>query len=224
MLESIFPDELVRDSDTRFHIRVALDTPCETKHAVVLHVKYPETYPDVPPELSVEAEFDDSGVAKAADSEDDDSGQEGPRLADLGEYIRFESNDIQRLERQLRVEAEEQTGYPSVFALVTQLNEEAESHFAAKLALSQKEYEARLAAQEMEEQKKFHGTKVTKELWAAWREKLRKELRVDERKAEAYAEMHGGRMTGREIFEKGLAGDDEMEELSGETGLLAVED
>ena len=204
VLESIYPDELTKISDQKFSIHIALDTPSETKHTIILHVKYPPEYPEVVPELSLEAEFED----------------EGPRLGDLGEFVRFELADIRTLLLKIEDEAAAQIGIPSVFALTSQLREEAESLFQAKLTKAQKEYETKLLAQEMEEQKKFHGTKVTKELWTKWRENLRKELKIDEKVAQAYQEMHGGRMTGREIFEKGLAGNED--DLEAEVAAIAI--
>lgn len=215
VLESIYPDELTKISDQKFTIRIALDTPSETKHAVILEVKYPPEYPEVIPHLDIEAEFDSEGVE--LHTNDDESEDEGPRLADLGELVRFESPDIRTLKLKLEEEAAAQIGMPSVFALTSQLKDEAESLFQTKLNKAQKDYETKLLAQEMEEQKKFHGTKVTRELWAEWRDKLRKELKIDERREKAYSDMHGGRLTGREIFEKGLAGneDDLENEVAG---------
>ena len=218
VLESIYPDELTKISDQKFSIHIALDTPSETKHTIILHVKYPPEYPEVVPELSLEAEFDDEGVEQ--NGNDEDSEDEGPRLGDLGEFVRFELADIRTLLLKIEDEAAAQIGIPSVFALTSQLREEAESLFQAKLTKAQKEYETKLLAQEMEEQKKFHGTKVTKELWTKWRENLRKELKIDEKVAQAYQEMHGGRMTGREIFEKGLAGNED--DLEAEVAAIAI--
>lgn len=218
VLESIYPDELTKVSDQKFSIHIALDTPSETKHTVILHVKYPPEYPEVIPELSLEAEFESNEVEQHGN--DDDSEDEGPRLGDLGEFVRFESADIRTLLLKMEEEAAAQIGIPSVFALTSQLKEEAESLFQAKLSKAQKEYETKLLAQEREEQKKFNGTKVTKELWTKWRESLRKELKIDEKVAQAYQEMHGGRMTGREIFEKGLAGSED--DLEAEVAGIAI--
>ena len=166
----------------------------------------------------MEAEFDDEGVEQHGN--DEDSEDEGPRLGDLGEFVRFELADIRTLLLKIEDEAAAQIGIPSVFALTSQLKEEAESLFQAKLTKAQKEYETKLLAQEMEDQKKIDGTKVTKELWTKWRENLRKELKIDEKVAQAYQEMHGGRMTGREIFEKGLAGNED--DLEAEVAAIAI--
>ena len=59
---------------------------------------------------------------------------------------------------------------------------------------------------EAEEQKKFTGTKVTKESFEKWRNGFRKELGLDERDRLRRLQAHNGRLTGRQMFEQGLVG------------------
>ena len=208
----IYPDELTVLSDSHFTIRVNLDTVAERKHALLLDVKYPETYPEVVPELRLEVAEDlDDEDGYEDDSEDDEEVIASRRAVNLAETVEFEKDDIRRLLVKLEEEAEMNLGMPSIFALVTQLKEEAEQAFEKKVHQTQQAHDREVAKREKEEQKKFNGTKVTKESFAEWRNKFREEMEVEKKDREAYENLHRGRMTGREIFEKGLAGEEEEE-------------
>jgi hypothetical protein len=208
VLESIYPDELTKYSPTHFSIKLSLDTPSNRKHRLLLDVRYPAEYPEVVPELDIiipeeeEEEISD-------DESDDENENETKLMLNLSETIEFESQDINQLVSKLIEEADLQVGMPSVFALATQLKDEAEFLFQNKLEQTQKKYDADSLAKEMEEQKKFHGTKVTKDSWNEWRTKFREEMKVAEKDLENFNKMHNGKLSGKEIFEKGLAGDDE---------------
>lgn len=54
----------------------------------------------------------------------------------------------------------------------------------------------------MEEQKKFHGTKVTKDSWNEWRTKFREEMKVAEKDLENFNKMHNGKLSGKEILRR----------------------
>lgn len=208
VLESIYPDELTKYSPTHFSIKLSLDTPSDRKHRLLLDVKYPAEYPEVVPELDII--IPEGEEEEISDEESDDENENETRLMlNLSETIEFESSDINQLVSKLIEEAELQVGIPSVFALATQLKDEAELLFQNKLEQTQKKYDEDSLAKEMEEQKKFHGTKVTKDSWNEWRTKFRDEMKVAERDLENFNKMHNGKLSGKEIFEKGLAGDDE---------------
>lgn len=208
VLESIYPDELTKYSPTHFSIKLSLDTPSDRKHRLLLDVKYPADYPEVVPELDIIIPEDEEEEI-SGDESDDETENETKLMLNLSETIEFETEDIKQLVSKLAEEADLQVGMPSVFALATQLKDEAEQLFQNKLEQSQKKYDEDSLAKEMEEQKKFHGTKVTKDSWNEWRTKFREEMKIAERDLESFNKMHNGKLSGKEIFEKGLAGDDE---------------
>ncbi|CAK7896731.1 protein Gir2p [[Candida] anglica] len=213
VLQSIYPDELEILSETHFTVRLNLDTNTDRKHALVLEVKYPAEYPEVVPVLDIEVgedEEDEDDYYGSDDDDDIDSDEERNRQAvNLAESIDFEKKDLSTLLDKINEEAEMNLGMPSVFALTSQLKEEAEQLFQNKIDAAQRKYDRELVEREMEEQKKFNGTKVTRESWLEWRNKFREEMKVAEKDKALFDAMHNGKMSGREIFEKGLAGDED---------------
>lgn len=208
VLQSIYPDELEISSPTHFSILVALETPSDRNHSVVLSVGYPPNYPEEIPRLDLKAVCEE----KDQDLDSDSDGDE--KFVPLADTIELEKPDLALLLERLTAEAELNLGMPSVFALVALLKEEAEALFQSKVDHAQKQYDQELLAREAEEQKKFHGTPVTKASFTAWRNKFREEMQLelqDKKRSEA---MHNGKMTGREIFEKGLAGVDDDDDLA----------
>ncbi|CAH2350250.1 protein Gir2p [[Candida] railenensis] len=226
VLQSIYPDELNLISPTHFTITITLDTTSDRKHYLLLDVKYPESYPEVVPQLDVEVadgplpagydeDDEDTDEEDDYDYEDNDGDDGEPKVIHLAETIEFERNDVKALLSKLNEEAEMNLGMPSVFALVSQLKDEAEAYFQNKVDAAQRKYDKELLAQEMEEQKKFNGTKVTKESFLEWRAKFREEMKFAEKDKERFDAMHHGKMSGKEIFEKGLAGDEDDELVEG---------
>ncbi|KAG7192684.1 uncharacterized protein KQ657_001465 [Scheffersomyces spartinae] len=219
VLESIYPDELTIISESKFQIHINLDTNSERKHALVLEVKFPETYPEVVPELDIEVgnstaeDEDDDGYSEDGDDDDGDD-----KLVIISETIEFEKADLNLLKSKLNEEAELQVGIPMIFALATTLKDEAEQLFQDKVDTAQKAYDDEMLEREREEQKKFNGTKVTPESFAEWRTNFRAEMKLEEKDKQRFNDMHQGKLTGREIFEKGLAGgeddDDNVNEIT----------
>lgn len=210
VLESIYPDELEKYSDTHFSIKVKLDTSSTRIHVLELDVKYPEAYPEVVPELDItvaedEEEEYDSDDDNGDDSEDDEDTKAAKKALNMSETIDFDRDSLAKLKQKLFDEAEIQIGIPMVFALATQLKDDAEQLFEEILNQKQTEYDQQLLIREREEQKKFNGTPVTKETYNEWRLKFREEMRFEEKLEEKFRMMHMGKYTGREIFEKGLA-------------------
>lgn len=221
VLESIYPDELTIISDSHFTIRIGLDTQTDRKHTLLLDVRFPETYPETVPRLGIEYVEEEEEEEEYLDDSDDDGDE---KFVSLAETMEFEREDYAALLARLDEEAELNVGMPSIFAIAALFKDEAEQLFQAKVDAAQKKYDDELIAKEKEEQKKFHGTKVTKESFGNWRKNFREEMKIDDQIRERFEKMHNGKMTGREIFEKGLAGDvdDELAELAELTTKLEV--
>ncbi|KAK9474176.1 RWD domain-containing protein [Dipodascopsis tothii] len=228
VLQSIYPDELELLSDSAFTILLKIDPPAadslifrpETvQQAVVLRVEYSETYPETVPTLEVALttlESDD-------DAGDDDDEDEKKKKAQQVEPPLLDSTDVAELQAKAEAEAEENVGLASVFAISSSLKDNAESALQAKYAAEQAAYDARAAAQEEIEQAKFRGTAVSRETFLEWRKRFRAEKDAERRAAGEFDDDGKRRPTGREIFEKGLAGSKaEDDELAAGTAALAV--
>lgn len=214
VLESIYPDELTKISPTNFTIKLSLDTPSDRKHSLLLHIKYPPTYPEVIPVIEITIPDPDSDEEdEGYDDSDDDEDEDGHKMIHLSEVTEFTRDDLREFTEKLKEEAELQIGMPSVFTLATQLKDDAEVKFESKLEQAQKQYDDELLAKEKEEQKKFNGTKVTLESWTKWRNNFREEMKFEQRAKDDYERIHKGKYTGREVFEKGLAGIETEDDL-----------
>ncbi|KAK6884677.1 Protein GIR2 [Candida tropicalis] len=229
VLQSIYPDELELINNTHFSIRINLDVSSTRKHSLKLIVKYPETYPEVIPNLQIEIadpnddndeeegkyEYsDDEDYANDEDDDDEDEESKEIKLAlNMAETIEFDRNDFNELLNKLNEESELNLGIPMIFSLITLLKEEAESLFENKLNLKNQEFELKRREKELKEQQKFQGTKVTIESWTKWRNDFRKEMKFEEIDKQRFIKMHNGKLTGKQIFEQGLAtteGDEEI--------------
>jgi hypothetical protein len=115
-----------------------------------------------------------------------------------------------------------------VFTLVSTLKDSAELLISERQNAVQalKEFEA--AKAEEEENAKFHGTSVTRESFLDWHEKFRQEMEEAEkrRQEEMLAEdkkrravKEEVRLTGRQLWERGLVGRDEEEEDEGDEAI-----
>jgi hypothetical protein len=223
ILQSIYPDELTILTPTRFQINILLDTESKRRHAVLLDVTYTEQYPETVPILNIiegaveneEEEDDEISEDENEDEEnyDDDDGQTmSKKLLNLIETIKLNKNDYNELLRKLREEAEDNVGMPSIFSLASSLKDHAETQFNENFKAKEKEILDAREAHEREEQKKFTGTKVTPKSFETWRLGFRKEMCIDKRLDERYASVHNGRLTGKQIFEQGLASGEELED------------
>ncbi|KAF6009277.1 hypothetical protein HII13_003622 [Brettanomyces bruxellensis] len=215
ILKTIYPEELEILSDTEFTINLLLDVESERKHAVKLHIRYPATYPEVVPELWVVAgdtNADDeknAEVEKEIEEEEEDTDlKDSQRALNLIETIELDKKDIGELSDKLDEEAKMNIGMPSVFTLASVLKDDAEQMFNKKLEAETQKLEQARVSREKQEQKKFIGTKVTRENFEAWQVKFRKEMGIKERKEKRFEEIHQGKLTGKEIFERGLAGEE----------------
>lgn len=225
VLESIYPDELVvlngKYPAIHFRINVKLEpqledvTALKNEHSMIVDFRLPETYPDEAPVINIEA------VENTAedDDEEDEEEEEEPEFDDHGNRIMGKLENLpdqihfDEYMPELKTQLEEQIendmllGMQMCFTLVSSIKDLCEIWFVTELSKLERQHELELQAREKEEQKKFQGTKVTRESFLCWRKKFRKELALDQRDERRRVEAHHGKMTGREIFERGLAGD-----------------
>ena len=122
-----------------------------------------------------------------------------------------------------------------VFTLVSTLKDSAELLISERANAAQALVEVEAQKAEEAENAKFHGEKVTRERFLEWRERFRREaeereLKEKEEKEAAESKGRKGtggqekKMTGRELWEKGIAGrGDEEEEDGAEDVAVGVE-
>ena len=194
-------------SETEYHISITLDIPddeeSEEAPTMLLTVRYPEDYPDKAPHLDLSAAQNSASHPLFNISEDKDELLSG-----------------------LTATIEENLGMAMVFTLVTTLKEEAEQLVVQRREAAARVHEEALLAAEREENKKFHGTPVNPETFLKWREDFIKEMEEQRQREEEerLAELKKAkikeptRLTGRQLWERGLATGGEEEE--GEEGLV----
>lgn len=176
-------------------MQVKLDIPgeeeVEEQPSFLLHIRYPDEYPDKAPHLDLLATPDAPSHPHFSISEDRDH-----LLSTVEETI------------------QENLGMAMIFTIVSALKEAAEQLIQERKDVVEKEKEEVALAAEREENKKFQGTPVTPETFLKWREgflKEMEELRIKEEE-ERLAELKRAKikepvkLTGRQLWEKGLAG------------------
>jgi hypothetical protein len=176
---------------------------------MILSVHYPPDYPDEPPNLELSATPN----------------------APPYPYFNVADDKVQLLEA-LKETIDENLGMAMIFTLVSTLKESAEQVISDRQQAARAAHEASIAAAEAEENKKFHGTPVNKETFMKWQEQFRKEMEQEarekekedeaERKRRGFKELEK-KLTGKELWERGLAGkvDEEEEEDVAEDDLPA---
>lgn len=159
---------------------------------VLLHILYPEQYPDVAPSLDISS------------------------LPDAPRYPLLDvSDDKVNLLDSLQPIIEENLGMAMVFTLVSTLKDSAELLIQERRAAAQALKDVEAAKAEEEENRKFHGTAVTRETFLEWRATFRTEMAEKKRREQEEKEAEdrrkrGGKieekkLTGRQIWERGLA-------------------
>lgn len=187
ILQSIYPDELEVYTPNSYVINLALDTA--PPRGITVDVDYPPTYPaEAIPVIKL-------GVFEVSEPEDGKKGE-------IAYSHDFSPEDLSELTEQAREWAEENIGMPSVFTVVSQLKDAAEELYNKRVADKEASHLQELAIAEEKEQAKFKGTKVTPESFAAWRKKFRHEMGWDK-------PVQRTALTGKEIFVRGIAGDDD---------------
>lgn len=220
VLDSIFPEEIQDVSDTEFRISILLDITNDDGDEseppkILLQVRYSDDYPDEAPILDILA----------------------PANAPAHPFFNVNA-DKQKLLDGLQEIIEENMGMAMIFTIVSTLKDNAEQLIAKRQEEERKMHEQKLLAAEQEENKKFHGTPVNPETFNKWREGFMKEmeeLRIKEEEAEEAAEKKRNRgketivqLTGRQLWERGLAGkidedEDDEDTLPEEVEKLRVE-
>lgn len=129
----------------------------------------------------------------------------------------------------LQPSIEENLGMAMIFTLVSTLKEEAENLIMERVAAERHALEEEIAAAEEEENRKFQGTLVNRERFLEWREKFRKEMveeeqrEREEKEAEEKKKKPSAReeqkLSGRQLWERGLAGKGDYDEEDGEEAL-----
>ncbi|CDO93993.1 unnamed protein product [Kluyveromyces dobzhanskii CBS 2104] len=239
ILESIYPDELTVLNSDYPNIEIQVDIKLEpvpladssytadsiTNHHI-LHATFtfPENYPDEAPVIKVVPEEvpkldkDDEEDDEEEDGEDeveyDDHGNPVvSRFENLPDKIHFHEFVPQCVEKlNGQIEEDMLLGMQMCFGLISNIKEYAEEWFQEQLSELERQHDILLQEREKEEQKKFRGTEVTRETYLEWRSRFRKELGLDVRDADRRLAAHQGRLSGRQIFEQGLAGDEDLDE------------
>ncbi|AAS54534.1 AGR045Wp [Eremothecium gossypii ATCC 10895] len=231
VLESIYADDLTvvcgEYPKIQFEVDLKLDliplasssftaAAISKEQHLVVDITLPERYPEEAPQLSIRP-WDVRGGDEAGEEDEEQEYDEhgNPVVAKLenipdsisfdGEVDGFASQAMRQVEEDMLL------GIQMCFALISSIKEDAESWFQKELERREKEHERQLRERELEEQKKFRGTKVTHESYMSWRASFRQELGLDERDQERRMQAHLGRLSGRQIFEEGLAGEEDVE-------------
>lgn len=124
----------------------------------------------------------------------------------------------------------ESMGQAMIFTLISALKESAEQLIVERLDEVQAEKDREAAKAEEAENAKFHGEAVTRESFLAWRARFREEMdredeerrRVEEEGKSRKVKVEEAKMSGRELWERGLVGkvEEEEEEEEGEEDAL----
>lgn len=173
----------------------------EEPPVLILQVTYPEDYPDVAPELEIAA----------------------PPDAPKHPFLNVQE-DRERLLEFLEPTIEENMGMVMIFTVVDMLQEGAQLLIAERQKAAQALKDIEAAKVEAEENKKFDGAQVTRESFLEWRRKFRQELEDEERQQQEEKELEekksktktqlkeAKKFTGRQLWEKGLAGKGDLDE------------
>jgi hypothetical protein len=158
---------------------------------LILSVAYPEDYPDVSPRLDLSA----------------------PPNAPKHPHLDIQ-DDKTALLNSLTATIEENLGMPMIFTLVTTLKDEAELLISTRQQAVQAQKDQQAAEAEAEENRKFEGTKVTRETYLEWSNRFKAEMAELKRQAEELKEAEDKKkrgpkeekkLTGRELWESGIA-------------------
>lgn len=170
---------------------------------LILTVAYPPSYPDVAPNLDITFP------------------PNAPRLPQLSL-----PEDKPHLLSSIDETTTESIGQAMIFTLISALKDSAEQLISERLNEVQAEKDKEAAKAEEVENAKFHGEAVTRESFLAWRAKFRDEMdreeeerrRVEEEGKSRKVRIEEGKMSGRELWERGLVG--KVEEEEGEEDAL----
>ncbi|POS83286.1 hypothetical protein EPUL_003780, partial [Erysiphe pulchra] len=204
VLSSIFPDEIQDISESEYRLSISLDALTQDDEdteplQIILSVKYPPDYPDVPPILEILRSPDGSTHPFFNITED--------------------ANDLLN---SLTETIDENIGMAMIFAIVSTLKENAENLISIRQQEWQQEQNEKFMEAERKENSKFHGTPVTPETFASWRKNFiseMEELKKKRQEMEELAEKKKGKVkeiipiyTGKQLWMKGMVGKLDYEE------------
>jgi hypothetical protein len=137
------------------------------------------------------------------------------------------SEDKRQLLDSLTATIDESLGMAMVFTLVSTLKDAAETLIAERQRQEQNVKDVEAAKAEEEENRKFHGTAVTRESFLKWRARFREEAEERERREKEEKEveekkkrgrLEEKKLTGKQLWERGMVGkvDEDEEEAQGE--------
>lgn len=170
---------------------------------------YPEDYPDVAPHLDISAP------------------PNAPKYPNLDV-----SEDKDRLLESLQETIDENIGMAMIFTIVSTLKDSAELLISERQQAQQALRENEIRKAEEEENKKFVGTPVNRETFLKWNEEFKRDMQEEEKRRQEEKEMDDKakkiakkekKLTGRELWEKGLAGKGDEEDEEGEDVVEAVQ-
>jgi hypothetical protein len=120
-----------------------------------------------------------------------------------------------------------------IFTLVATLKESAEQLIIERQGALQAKKDQKAAELDEEENRKFHGTVVTRERFLEWSEKFKTEMAEQERKEKEERELEEKKkragkveekkMSGRQLWEKGLVGKVDEDEEEGDDAIDGME-
>ncbi|KAI4248091.1 MAG: hypothetical protein L6R40_001180 [Gallowayella cf. fulva] len=203
VLDSIFPDEIIDIDEKSYCITINPDVPQQDGEDVesptlLFIITLPPSYPDEAPILGLSL----------------------PPNAPKPPHLDL-STDREPLLSSLATTIDENLGMAMIFTLVTVLRENIESLILERVAAIQTAKDRIAEEAEAKENAKFHGEKVTRESFLRWREGFRGEMEAREEEERIRREMvemkgKGGKkedkLTGRELWEKGMVGKVEEDE------------
>ncbi|WVQ68557.1 uncharacterized protein L199_006766 [Kwoniella botswanensis] len=158
VLESIFPDELEKLSDTSVSIRIEPEEQSISNPiALQLIINYPETYPDAIPIISLEEIEDEDGLRE---------GEEDVVLDNLKEV------------------AEESIGMAMTFTIASAAKEALALLIVDRARKEKEEDDRKTREYEEAEAARTRGTPLTKELFDKWRKSFTAEIKAKREKEE----------------------------------------
>lgn len=247
VLESIYPDELTILNGTfpgiKFTVLLRLELndaaiddtdllmSLSKIHYLEVTFQFPDNYPDIAPVIHItpiEESLNEEDSDEDDDEEEEDEYDEHgnivlSKLDNLADQISFKDY-INILTNKIKQQIDDDMliGMQMCFALLATIKEDSENWFLEQLKELDKQHTLEIERREEQEQKKFNGTPVTKESYLEWRSKFRTEMGLDERDKLRRLEAHNGKLTGKQMFEQGVAGttddadDDAVESMTKE--------
>lgn len=211
VLESIFPDEITDLNESEYRISMVLDLPSQDEEAtpptLLLNVRYPEAYPDEAPILDITQ----------------------PPNAAKHQHLDIQEDKARLLEA-LAPTIEENMGMAMIFTVYSTLKDSAELLITERMNAVEAQQEMAAREAEAEENRKFEGEKVTRESFIKWMADFKREQEEAKKKAEEEAEAadkkkRGGKveekkLTGKQLWEQGIAGKTAEEDEEGEDAIL----